>query len=207
MSTYGTHTPWSPAPDETSTEQASTDETSTDQTSTDEASTGPEADPADGSFTGAAAQDVIVVESVHSPDQDESTADGASAAAPAAGTTPAGGVSPAGLPGGNGNSAAEWSEIKALFVDDPGASVRRASDLVERAVDGFMTSLRQRQQTIGSSWQEGDAAGTEELRKALRGYRGLFDQLEELSGQFPAGSSAAGAPAASGTASSAASGI
>jgi hypothetical protein len=95
-----------------------------------------------------------------------------------------------------GDRAAEWSEIKALFVDDPGASVRRASSLVEHAVDGFMESLRQRQDAL-SSWREGDATGTEDLRVALRGYRGLFDELERMSGQFSARSAghAAGEPA------------
>jgi len=137
---------------------------------------------------------VVVVESVHTGDQ--STADYGAPASDANGTVADSSFADSaasdsavsdGLPGDG--SAAEWSEIKALFVDDPGTSVQRASGLVERAVEGFMTSLRQRQDSLGS-WQEGDATGTEELRKALRGYRSLFDQLEQMSGQFPSRSAA-----------------
>ena len=74
-----------------------------------------------------------------------------------------------------------------MFVDDPGGSVRAASGLVEKAIEGLMTSVRQRQDSLATSWQAGDAAGTEELRNALRGYRGLFDELDQMSRQFPAG--------------------
>jgi hypothetical protein len=80
----------------------------------------------------------------------------------------------------------QWSEIKAMFVDDPGESVQRAAGLVEQAIEGLMASVRQRQGSLASTWQEGDAAGTEALRTALRGYRGMYEQLEQMSGQFSA---------------------
>ena len=142
--------------------------------------------PADGSVPGTAAGGGLTGSDLAG--EQAASADTGLAGVAASGTVP-----------GAGDSAAEWSEIKALFVDDPGASVQRASTLVERAVEGFMSSLRQRQDSLGS-WQEGDATGTEELRKALRGYRGLFDQLEQMSGQFPtrtASPAADGGPAAS----------
>lgn len=124
----------------------------------------PESDP----VPGAVGEDVIVIAA------EEATAYGDSPAQPAATGTAAGG-------------ADQWSEIKAMFVDDPSASVRLASGLVERAIEGLMTSVRQRQDSLALSWQDGDATGTEELRNALRGYRGLFEEIGQLSGQFPAG--------------------
>jgi len=82
-----------------------------------------------------------------------------------------------------GADAQRWSEIKAMFVDDPGESVRLASGLVERAIENLTTSLRQRQESL-ASWEQGDAADTEGLRNVLRSYRSLFEQLEGMSGQF-----------------------
>ncbi len=92
----------------------------------------------------------------------------------------------AGPPASNGMGAEQWREVKAMFVDDPSGSVRAASGLVEKAVEELMASVRERQESLASSWQAGDAAGTEELRNALRGYRGLFDELDQMSRQLPA---------------------
>ncbi|HEX2322547.1 MAG TPA: hypothetical protein VHJ18_26510 [Streptosporangiaceae bacterium] len=85
--------------------------------------------------------------------------------------------------GAPGADAGPWSEIKAMFVDDPGESVKRASGMVERAMENLMISLRDRQESL-ASWQENDATGTEELRNALRGYQSLFDQLDGMSDRF-----------------------
>ena len=85
--------------------------------------------------------------------------------------------------GGPRADAGQWSEIKAMFVDDPGESVKRASGMVERAMENLMISLRDRQESL-ASWQENDATGTEELRNALRGYQSLFDQLDGMSDRF-----------------------
>lgn len=141
----------------------------------------------DGALTGAVADSAAA----HPHAADSNGADSVSAL----GTGSA--SSAAAMMPGSGDSAAEWSEVKALFVDDPSASVQRASALVEQAVEGFMSSLRQRRDSL-SGWQEGDATGTEELRKALRGYRILFDELEQISRQVTSGapSAAAGGPAA-----------
>jgi hypothetical protein len=80
----------------------------------------------------------------------------------------------------------QWSEIKAMFVDDPGESVRLASGLVERAIEDLVASLRQRQESL-SSWESGNASDTEGLRSVLRSYQNLFDQLDTVSGQFASG--------------------
>jgi hypothetical protein len=78
-----------------------------------------------------------------------------------------------------------WSEIKAIFVDDPGESVKLAAGMVDRAIENLMSALRQRQDSLASS-EADDTASTEELRNALRGYQNLFGQLDAMSGQFRA---------------------
>jgi hypothetical protein len=138
---------------------------------------------------------------VPAPDVPESVAPGLAAREPAVGaaadTTASDTTAPdtnaldtstpgAAAPGAGATGGAEWSEIKAMFVDDPGESVKLASGLVERAIDNLMRSLRQRQESL-ASWQSGDATSTEELRNAFRGYRSLFDQLDAMSGQFRSG--------------------
>ncbi len=186
MDTYGTRAPWSSSSGE--------DEPPGSPAPASSPASGylqgrPEGDQvaADGgpATTAPAADDVVVVESVHTGDQgiaDYGMAEADTEADTGAPTSAAGGTTTSA-----GDRTAEWSEIKALFVDDPSASVRRASSLVEQAVEEFMSALRQRQDSL-SAWHEGDATATEDLRKALRGYRGLFDQLEQVSAQFPSGS-------------------
>lgn len=128
-------------------------------------------------------EDVIVVATQESAGYEGTdTADPAAAEGAAAEGAASARAASAADPLGNGG-AEQWSEIKAMFVDDPGASVRRASGLVEEAIEGLTATLRQRQDSL-ASWHAGDAAGTEELRTALRGYRDMFDQLEQMSGHF-----------------------
>jgi hypothetical protein len=82
--------------------------------------------------------------------------------------------------------AQQWSEIKAMFVDDPGESVKLASGLVEQAIENLVSSLRQRHDSL-SSWESGDASDTEGLRNVLRSYRSLYDQLDGMSSQVGSG--------------------
>ena len=88
--------------------------------------------------------------------------------------------------GGTTVGSRSWSEIKAMFVDDPGESVKLASGLVDRAINDLVTSLRERQDSL-ASWEDGDGLDTEGLRNVLRSYRSLFEQLEGMSGQFGSG--------------------
>ncbi len=66
-----------------------------------------------------------------------------------------------------------WSEILAMFVDDPRGSVKLAAGLVDQAVEDLVASVRQRQATLAAAWQDTDA-GTEALRGALRDYRAFW---------------------------------
>ena len=88
--------------------------------------------------------------------------------------------------GGTTLGSPSWSEIKAMFVDDPAKSVKLASGLVDRAINDLVTSLRERQDSLASS-EDGDGSDTEGLRNVLRSYRSLFEQLEGMSGEFGSG--------------------
>jgi hypothetical protein len=72
-----------------------------------------------------------------------------------------------------------WSEVQAIFVDDPRASVARAADLVGDRVEALIQSVRERQHSILSAGQA-EHAGTEELRVALQHYRAFWHKLEDL---------------------------
>ena len=97
-----------------------------------------------------------------------------SAAPPA--VKPHGAAAPA---SSGGISAQRWSEIMVAFVDDPRGSVKMAADAVDEAIDEFVNSVRARQRDLTSAWH-GDESGTEELRTALREYRKLWHQVQQL---------------------------
>jgi hypothetical protein len=75
-----------------------------------------------------------------------------------------------------------WNEIKAMFVDDPRASIERAAGLVDDRVEELVASVRERQHSMRSAWQA-NHAGTEELRVALQHYRTFWNSLEDLPAQ------------------------
>ena len=73
-----------------------------------------------------------------------------------------------------------WHEILALFVDDPRSSTELAASLVDDSVELLVVSLKEQQRSMLSAWQ-GDDAGTEEMRTAVRGYRTFWNRLEDFS--------------------------
>jgi hypothetical protein len=77
------------------------------------------------------------------------------------------------------SAAGPWNAVQAMFVDNPRASIERASGLVDDRVEDLIRSVRERQRSIQSAWQA-DAAGTEELRVALQHYRSFWTSLEDL---------------------------
>jgi hypothetical protein len=81
--------------------------------------------------------------------------------------------------GDTAHAAGPWNEVKAMFVDDPHASVERAAGLVNDRVEELIRSVRDRQSSMQSAWQADDA-GTEELRVALQHYRTFWNSLEDL---------------------------
>lgn len=70
-----------------------------------------------------------------------------------------------------------WREVQTMFVDDPRDAVTRADALVSDAIAQLTDTFAHRLQELEGAWAHEDAADTEELRQALRGYRDLFDQL------------------------------
>jgi hypothetical protein len=84
--------------------------------------------------------------------------------------------------GSTSSTQAPWNEIQAMFVDDPHASIERAAGLVDDRVEALIRSLRTRQHSVQSAWQDKDA-GTEELRVALQHYRAFGNSLDDLPAQ------------------------
>jgi hypothetical protein len=80
------------------------------------------------------------------------------------------------------SEAGPWSEIQAMFVDDPRASVERAAGLVDDRVQEYIASVKKRQRSVQSALQTEDA-GTEELRVALQHCRTFWNSLEDLPDQ------------------------
>jgi hypothetical protein len=73
-----------------------------------------------------------------------------------------------------------WTDIQAAFVDDPRQCVQNANALVSDVVDqltaGFATALSR----LEEQWARGEEVSTEDLRVALRRYRGFFERLLEV---------------------------
>jgi hypothetical protein len=67
----------------------------------------------------------------------------------------------------------EWQAVQYEFVDDPKAAVRKADDLVKRAIEELTTRHRSLTQQLEGN---GDPQ-TEDLRLALHRYRELFKSL------------------------------
>jgi hypothetical protein len=83
----------------------------------------------------------------------------------------------------SGDLHGNWQRVQAAFVDDPRAAVTEAADLVEHAAQALAGVLQQRQRTLREQWDgEGDvngttAADTERLRRTLKQYRAVFNQI------------------------------
>ncbi|MEV8093167.1 hypothetical protein [Kitasatospora sp. NPDC085879] len=75
--------------------------------------------------------------------------------------------------------SAEWDAVQAGFVDDPAEAVRQADELVARAAELVAEAVRRRREGLHTEpgTPAGPDAGTEELRLALRDYRGVLDRL------------------------------
>jgi hypothetical protein len=72
-----------------------------------------------------------------------------------------------------------WHDIQAMFIDDPRASTELAAGLVDASVEALVVSVKERQKSLLSAWQDDDA-GTEELRTTLQQYRAFWNRLEDF---------------------------
>ncbi|MCM6772488.1 hypothetical protein NDR87_00605 [Nocardia sp. CDC159] len=71
----------------------------------------------------------------------------------------------------------EWREVQSLFVDDPQQAVTRADQLVSTTIDQLTAAVADRKRALETRWRAGQSADTEDLRQALRGYRGFFHRI------------------------------
>jgi hypothetical protein len=72
-----------------------------------------------------------------------------------------------------------WSDIAAMFVDDPRGSVAEASVMVDEAIEALIATAREGRASLAASWQAGDA-DTERLRTALQDHRAFWNSLARL---------------------------
>ena len=70
-----------------------------------------------------------------------------------------------------------WSDIQGRFVDDPGAAVASADDLVGEMIDRIDRRLAERRSALDRQLAGEDEAETEDLRLAIQRYRGFFHRL------------------------------
>jgi hypothetical protein len=89
------------------------------------------------------------------------------------------GAAPGAGPSVDATAGNQWSEILAMFVDDPRGSVAEASVMVNEAIEAFIATARDRQASVAASWQAPNA-DTERLRVALQDYRTFWSTVTQL---------------------------
>jgi hypothetical protein len=70
-----------------------------------------------------------------------------------------------------------WSDIQTGFVDEPRQAVEQADALVAAAIKRLAEIFAQERGALEQQWARGGDVSTEDLRVALRRYRGFFDRL------------------------------
>jgi hypothetical protein len=79
----------------------------------------------------------------------------------------------------------QWHDIQARFVDDPPGAVQLAAQAAEEALGVVIASLRERQSELAPVTADSSAdQDTERLRGALRDYRVLCQNAEEIGRQI-----------------------
>jgi len=71
----------------------------------------------------------------------------------------------------------DWRTVQHGFVDDPSAAVRDADALVGRLFDTITTRINEQRAALSANRSDDAAEHTEQLRRALRDYRTMFEQL------------------------------
>jgi hypothetical protein len=70
-----------------------------------------------------------------------------------------------------------WDRAQSLFVDEPRKAVEEADALVATAVKRIAELFADERANLEKQWDRGGEVSTEDLRQALRRYRGFFDRL------------------------------
>jgi hypothetical protein len=74
-----------------------------------------------------------------------------------------------------------WLNIQSRFVDDPGASVKEADELVADVIKSITRSFADKRISLESQWKSGENnISTEDLRVAIKRYRSFFNRLLSL---------------------------
>jgi hypothetical protein len=74
-----------------------------------------------------------------------------------------------------------WLNIQSRFVDDPGASVKEADELVANVIKSITRSFADRRISLESQWNGGENnISTEDMRVAIKRYRSFFNRLLSL---------------------------
>jgi len=70
-----------------------------------------------------------------------------------------------------------WDRAQGMFVDEPRQAVKDADALVATAVKRIAELFADERAKLEKQWDRGGEVSTEDLRQALRRYRGFFDRL------------------------------
>lgn len=70
-----------------------------------------------------------------------------------------------------------WREVQGRFVDDPQGAVRDGDSLVAELMQALAQRFADQKGTLQEQWDRGGEPETEQLRRALQGYRSFFHRL------------------------------
>jgi hypothetical protein len=70
-----------------------------------------------------------------------------------------------------------WNEIQGRFVDEPRSAVQQADALVSEVIEKITGMFANEHSSLEGQWKQGNDVSTEDLRKALQGYRSFFNRL------------------------------
>lgn len=79
-----------------------------------------------------------------------------------------------------GDFQSRWDAVQIGFVDDPGAAVRKADELVAQVMKSLAQSFASERARFEGQLDQRDSASTENMRVALRRYRSFFQRLLSL---------------------------
>ena len=91
--------------------------------------------------------------------------------------TPIGNVTPLLSDTEVGALRSRWSNVQAVFVDEPRRSVEEADSLVATVMQRLTEGFANERSSLEKQWDNGDNVSTEDLRVALQRYRDFFGRL------------------------------
>ncbi|ADP81994.1 hypothetical protein [Pseudofrankia inefficax] len=78
---------------------------------------------------------------------------------------------------GGKEAPGDWRQVLMEFVDHPREAVEKADQLVEDAVRALTEQINREHTGLRDAWRTHGEPSTEDLRKALRGYRDFFEKV------------------------------